>query len=116
MARNIGADGSDVYRAVITITDAKTGKKSLKYEGPYSHKGSAQGRITFWENYFTDYDDDGRPTGSRATGVVERAQTVWVEVGDDSTPATAPGRPVPLDTSKCPSTCPRRTIHEEQSE
>ncbi|MBG7704855.1 hypothetical protein HCJ76_44040 [Streptomyces sp. MC1] len=81
MARNIGADGAAVYRAVITITDRKTGEEAVKYEGPYATPGAAQGRVSFWVNYLAEYDDEDRRTGSRATGVVERAHTVWLPAG-----------------------------------
>ncbi|MEU9925083.1 hypothetical protein AB0H51_28010 [Streptomyces griseoluteus] len=117
MARNIGADGSAVYRAVITITDRKTGEESLKYEGPYSTPGAAHGRVSFWVNYLAEYDDYDRRTGSRATGVVERAHTVWLPAGapaPQQAPAD-PGRPIPLDIAECPGTCPcRRTNTPEE--
>jgi len=80
MARNIGADGSEVYRAVITKT-LRNGTKLTSHEGPYTTAGAARARITFWANHFAKFDDD-----SSATGEVEQAHTVWTPVGDQAEP------------------------------
>lgn len=76
MARNIGADGSTVYRAVIQCTSRK-GDTWTRHEGPYSKAGNARARVTFWSNYL------GR-TGGSATGRVEQAVTVWRPVGEQT--------------------------------
>jgi hypothetical protein len=91
MARDINADGGDVYRAAITITDHKTGDQKTYHEGPYATPGAAQGRVTFWTNYLAEHDDEtGERTGSRATGHVERAVTTWQRL-DDEQPNTPTG-------------------------
>ncbi|NUQ88153.1 MAG: hypothetical protein HOQ43_06785 [Glycomyces artemisiae] len=88
MARNIGADGRRVYRAVIVQTDQRRdGKSGTRYEGPYDSPGAARARVTFWRNYWDAYDD-----GSSATGHIEQAHTVWTPV-DGEQPATP--RPTP---------------------
>ena len=67
MARNIGADGADVFRAVIDFGNY------IKYEGPYAKEGAAKARVTFWQNYLRDSE-----TGeTRITGHVEKAVTTW---------------------------------------
>jgi hypothetical protein len=77
MARNIGADGSTVYRAVITFANAD-GTTTTRHEGPYGKVGAARARVSFWRNYLTDPD-----TGeSTATGHIERAVTTWERVQD----------------------------------
>lgn len=83
MARNIGADGSDVYRAVIVKTYAD-GRTYTAHEGPYTEPGPARARITFWRNRMAAYDD-----GSSAEGHVEQAHTVWAPVGEDADPIAA---------------------------
>jgi hypothetical protein len=113
MARNMGADGKAVFRAVITITDRDTGKPEVKYEGPYTLAG-AKGRVTFWENYLATYDDDGERTGSRASGHVEKAHSVWRPLDAEAPqpaedPAADSGRRIPLDIPECPDTCPCHT-------
>lgn len=77
MARNIGADGTDVFRAVIDCRYPKGGTE-LKHEGPYGSIGAARGRVTFWENYLHDDEDD--QVG--ASGHVERAVTRWVPIDE----------------------------------
>ncbi|MGW3166956.1 hypothetical protein ACWC9Q_29680 [Streptomyces sp. NPDC001142] len=76
MARNIGADGRTVYRAVITFRDqCRDAKPSTRYEGPYDNIAAARARVTFWRNYWAAYED-----GSSATGYVEKATTTWERV------------------------------------
>ncbi|MFF0894721.1 hypothetical protein [Streptomyces sp. NPDC003278] len=80
MARNIGADGRRVYRAVIVQTDQRRdGKSGTRYEGPYDSPGAARARVTFWRNYWDAYDD-----GSSATGHIEQAHTVWTPVDSEA--------------------------------
>lgn len=87
MARNIGADGTDVFRAVITTrNDDRT--TTTHHEGPYN-KSYARGRVTFWENLLTD-EDTGK---TRASGHIERAVTKWVRVD------TPQDRPLPRDAA-----------------
>ncbi|WP_326797464.1 hypothetical protein OG946_20255 [Streptomyces sp. NBC_01808] len=74
MARNIGADGRDVFRAVITST-GKDGRPSTWHEGPYAKPGAARARVSFWRNHLAD-------KGSTVTGHPERALTVWRPVDD----------------------------------
>lgn len=100
MARNIGADGSDVYRAVIAFTGSK-GDQWTEHEGPYAKLGAARARVTFWSNYMAR-------SGGSATGHVEQAHTVWTQVAGKELPADT-GRPIPLDIDECPDTCPCRT-------
>ncbi|MEU1082330.1 hypothetical protein ABZ368_19275 [Streptomyces sp. NPDC005908] len=93
MARNIGADGSTVYRAAITIKDKTTGDTHTDYEGPYATAAAAQGRVTFWTNHLAElHPDTFKPTGtSRAEGHVEQAHTAWTPVGEAVNPlAIAP--------------------------
>lgn len=85
MARNIGADGSDVYRAVITTTDAATDKPFTWHEGPYAKPGAAAARVTFWANYHRDDEDGSTPT----RGHVEQAHTVWAPIGQTADPIAA---------------------------
>ncbi|MFE1842398.1 hypothetical protein [Streptomyces sp. NPDC059515] len=81
MARNIGADGSTVYRAVITHTN-RVGQQWTDHEGPYAKLGAARARVTFWRNYWA------RNNGT-ATGHVEQAHTVWAPVGEEPRPDLA---------------------------
>jgi hypothetical protein len=75
MARNINADGGDVFRAVITSTPP--GKPSSTWhEGPYAKPGAARARVSFWRNHLTD-DETGV---SYATGHIEKATTVWERI------------------------------------
>lgn len=83
MARNIGADGRDVFRAVITST--RGDRSSTWYEGPYNKAGTARARISFWRKHL------GR-SGVEVTGHVEKADTVWRRLDDDGNPAPAPRR------------------------
>ncbi|MFB6846226.1 hypothetical protein ACFCXS_15375 [Streptomyces sp. NPDC056373] len=78
MARNIGADGRTVFRAVITFGNSTT----PRYEGPYSSAGGARARVSFWRNHLA------RSEGS-ATGRVEQAHTVWTPVGEQADPIAA---------------------------
>ncbi len=78
MARNIGADGRDVFRAVITFGDSTT----PRYEGPYTTPGAARGRVSFWQNYLAR-------CGGSATGHVEQAHTVWAPAGEQADPSAA---------------------------
>jgi hypothetical protein len=86
MARNIGADGSTVYRAVIEKTYAD-GRTYTAHEGPYTELGPARARVTFWRNRMAAYGD-----GRSATGHVEQAHTVWAPVGEDVDRAQAAER------------------------
>jgi hypothetical protein len=83
MARNIGADGATVYRAVIRFEwpdrDAWT-----KHEGPYDTAGQAKARVTFWTNYRAETDPD-----CTTTGHVEQAHTVWAPIGEQPAPNPA---------------------------
>jgi hypothetical protein len=80
MARNIGADGRTVYRAVITITD-HDGAQSTRYEGPYDSPAAARARVTFWRNHMPRW-------GGSATGRVEQAHTIWAPLdGKEQRPA-----------------------------
>jgi hypothetical protein len=81
MARNIGADGRTVYRAVIEKTYAD-GRGHTAHEGPYTEPGPARARVTFWANRMARLD------GS-ATGRVEQAHTVWAPVGEQTDPTAA---------------------------
>lgn len=83
MARNIGADGATVYRAVITKTYAD-GRTYTAHEGPYTEPGPARARLSFWRNRFAAYDD-----GSHADGHVEQAHTVWTPIGEQADPLAA---------------------------
>ncbi|MGW7514804.1 hypothetical protein ACWGJ2_04350 [Streptomyces sp. NPDC054796] len=84
MARNIGADGRDVFRAIITSTPP--GKpRATWHEGPYTTHGAARARVTFWTNHLRDADT-GAPY---ASGYVERAVTRWEPVNDNATKAAA---------------------------
>ncbi|MFF9262016.1 hypothetical protein [Streptomyces longwoodensis] len=76
MARNIGADGRTVYRAVITKTYAD-GRTYTAHEGPYTEPGPARARVSFWRNRMAAYGD-----GRSATGHIEEAHTVWAPVGE----------------------------------
>ncbi|URC17969.1 hypothetical protein QEN62_gp47 [Streptomyces phage AxeJC] len=69
MARNIGADGRNVYRAVITLGDSNT----PRYEGPYGTVGTARARVAFWRNYLAR-------SGDTAEGHIEKATTTWERV------------------------------------
>lgn len=83
MARNIGADGRDVFRAVVTSTSTD-GRSATWHEGPYGTVGAARARVSFWRNHLAEHDDDGEATGtSRAAGHVERALTVWRPIDDE---------------------------------
>ncbi|CAL9529932.1 hypothetical protein [Streptomyces sp. enrichment culture] len=80
MARNIGADGRTVYRAVITSTSPNS-RPSTWYEGPYSKPGTARARIAFWRGYLAR-------SGSTAEGHVEQAHTIWAPLdGKEQRPA-----------------------------
>lgn len=81
MARNIGADGRDVYRAVIAFTGRK-GDQWTEHEGPYAKLGAARARVTFWSNHMAS-------SGGSATGRVEQAHTVWAPVGEQTDPTAA---------------------------
>ncbi|QKN87632.1 hypothetical protein SEA_CUMBERBATCH_49 [Streptomyces phage Cumberbatch] len=72
MARNIGADGRDVYRAVIHFTGCN-GTQWTEHEGPYAKPGAARARVTFWSNYMA-------LSGGSATGHIEKATTTWESV------------------------------------
>jgi hypothetical protein len=78
VARNIGADGRTVYRAVITFGDSPT----PRYEGPYGTAGTARARVSFWRSYLAR-------NGSSATGRVEQAHTLWTPVGEAVDPIAA---------------------------
>ncbi|MGA5084074.1 hypothetical protein [Streptomyces pseudogriseolus] len=80
MARNIGADGSTVYRAV--ITKSIDGREWTSHEGPYTEPGPARVRVSFWRNRM-------RRNGGTAEGHVEQAHTVWTRVGEDADPTAA---------------------------
>lgn len=83
MARSISMEpDAPVYRAVI-VKRYPDREPSTAYEGPYATPAAAQGRVTFWVNYLTDYDDEGQPTGSRASGHVEVGRTSWSRMEDD---------------------------------
>lgn len=81
MARNIGADGSTVYRAVIQKT-YDDGRAWTAHEGPYTDPGPARARITFWRNRM-------RRNDGTATGHVEQAHTVWAPIGEQPDPIAA---------------------------
>ncbi|MGW3711366.1 hypothetical protein ACWDN6_14610 [Streptomyces albogriseolus] len=81
MARNIGADGSTVYRAVITKT-YDNGREWTSHEGPYTEPGPARARVSFWRNRM-------RRNGGTAEGHIEQAHTVWAPVGEDADPTAA---------------------------
>ncbi|MGW0134849.1 hypothetical protein [Streptomyces sp. NPDC003299] len=81
MARNIGADGSRVYRAVVEKT-YDDGRTWTTHEGPYTEPGPARARITFWANHM-------RRRGGNATGRVEQAHTVWAPLGEQARPNLA---------------------------
>ncbi|MGW6518565.1 hypothetical protein [Streptomyces sp. NPDC054962] len=81
MARNIGADGRTVYRAVITFT-SRTGSTWTEHEGPYPKPGSARGRVTFWARWM-------KRSGGTATGSIEQAHTVWAPIGEQADPIAA---------------------------
>ncbi|TFV32280.1 hypothetical protein E4K10_18110 [Streptomyces sp. T1317-0309] len=78
MPRKIGADGTTVYRAVITFENAD-GRTWTEYEGPYTQIGHARGRIPFWALHM-------RKQGGTAGGTVEQAHTVWTPVDSDADP------------------------------
>ncbi|MEV5086858.1 hypothetical protein AB0N18_02725 [Streptomyces griseoincarnatus] len=74
MARNIGADGRTVYRAV--ITKSIDGREWTSHEGPYTEPGPARARVSFWRNRM-------RRNGGTAEGHIEQAHTVWTPAGED---------------------------------
>ncbi|MGW2497316.1 hypothetical protein ACWCV2_22805 [Streptomyces pseudogriseolus] len=80
MARNIGADGSTVYRAV--IVKSIDGREWTSHEGPYTEPGPARARVSFWRNRM-------RRNGGTAEGHIEQAHTVWTAVGEDADPTAA---------------------------
>jgi len=81
MARNIGADGSTVYRAVITKT-YDNGRTYTAHEGPYTEPGPARARVSFWRNRM-------ERNGGTAAGHIEQAHTVWTPVGEQPRPDLA---------------------------
>ncbi|WP_053913674.1 hypothetical protein [Streptomyces sp. TP-A0875] len=81
MARNIGADGSTIYRAVIQKT-YEDGRTWTAHEGPYTEPGPARARLTFWRNRMAR-------RGGTAHGHVEQAHTTWAPVGEDPDPTDA---------------------------
>lgn len=81
MARNIGADGSTVYRAVIVKTYAD-GRTYTAHEGPYTEPGPARARVTFWHNRM-------QRNGGTAEGHIEQAHTVWTRVDEQADPIAA---------------------------
>lgn len=83
MARNIGADGRTVYRAVIVKTYAD-GRTYTAHEGPYTEPGPARARVSFWRNRMAAYGD-----GRTAEGHIEQAHTVWARVGAQADPIAA---------------------------
>ncbi|MFE9340847.1 hypothetical protein [Streptomyces sp. NPDC007063] len=96
MARNIGADGRTVYRAVVEITD-RDGETSTRYEGPYGTPAAARARVSFWRNHLADYNGRGEPTGtSSAAGHVERAHTTWHPIDQPNPDHTADASGTPL--------------------
>ncbi|GHC44363.1 MULTISPECIES: hypothetical protein [Streptomyces rochei group] len=74
MPRNIGADGTTVYRAVIHKTYAD-GRQWTTHEGPYPEPGPARARVTFWQNRM-------QRNGGTASGDVEQAHTTWAPIGE----------------------------------
>lgn len=90
MARNIGADGADVFRTVTTTT-YDNGATYTKYEGPYATLGAARARATFWRNHLA-YED-----GPTVETRVEQAHTTWAPVDEQPEPeqyrTDADGRP-----------------------
>ncbi|MFJ8900013.1 hypothetical protein [Streptomyces sp. NPDC102370] len=80
MARNIGADGRTVYRAVITKT-YDNGRQWTSHEGPYTEPGPARARVSFWRNRM-------RRNGGTAEGHIEQAHTIWAPLdGKEQRPA-----------------------------
>jgi hypothetical protein len=82
MARNIGADGRDVYRAVIRF-EYPDGDAWTKREGPYEKPGTARARVGFWRNRMAAHDSD-----TKTTGHVERA-TTWHRFDEQADPTAA---------------------------
>lgn len=86
MARSISMEpDAPVYRAVILkqYQDSEGNPEPFtSYEGPYATPGAAQGRVTVWVNYLMEYDDEGQPIGSRASGYVEVGHTAWSRMED----------------------------------
>lgn len=79
MARNIGADGSTVYRAV--IVKSIDGREWTSHEGPYTEPGPARARVSFWRNRM-------RRNGGSAEGHIEQAHTIWAPLdGKEQRPA-----------------------------
>lgn len=77
MARDMHGDTSEVFRAVLVRGD------HTFYEGPYSTRGAARARTTYWENRW------GMDAGY--TGHVESSQVTWTDVASTSgTVDTAP--------------------------
>lgn len=82
MARNIAADSSEAWRAVI-IFKREDGTLEYVYEGIYNSKGTAKGRVTYWINWQAYRDRLGIPGKKRLyDGWTEQADITWNKVKD----------------------------------
>lgn len=76
MARSIGMDATDTFRAVIVRKrprweeDAYVFEDKTYYEGPYATIGTARQRVSFWRNYADNFVD----------GWIEKASAEWKRV------------------------------------
>lgn len=71
MARNIAADQTEAWRAVI-VFKWDNGNLYYKYEGLYATRGPAKGRVTEYRNGNKHFYD----------GWVEKADITWNKVKD----------------------------------
>ncbi len=81
MARNVAADATEGWRAVLvfSVVDEK-GDESVytEYEGLYNTEGAAKGRITYWKNW-TKYKIGREMSQGRflVKGWVEKTDLNW---------------------------------------
>jgi hypothetical protein len=75
MARSIGFENNETFRAVHVTRYVQTGKTVTGYEGPYSKIGTARARVTYWQNMRRS-----RNYSEHVDGWVERAETKWERV------------------------------------
>lgn len=82
MARNIAADATAAWRAVL-VFKTEEGALEYVYEGIYNNKGTAKGRVTYWVNHQRYKDELGIASKCRFyDGWVEQADILWYKEKD----------------------------------
>lgn len=83
MARNIAADSTEAWRAVLILNsvnpDGETETVTV-YEGIYNSEGAAKGRVTYWKNW-TKFKIENEMSHGQflVKGWTEKATLEWAQ-------------------------------------